>query len=210
MLSNEGEKYISKGQDWSTGIDYVNKQLTPDRSSLAMGLTSESVLKRFDDLTHDTFEHCQRVGNYVRDFGEELGLSVDELFALTLGAQLHDLGKAAEVLSIVQPNILTSEEQKYIESVPHQDIGFTLLRNMRFPFEVINIVRDHHVLGFTEVDKLTNIVKIWDRFDAITAGRFGPPTLPVIAQQRIQVQFGTQLDPQFEDLFVSIVRRKNK
>ncbi len=183
---------------------FPENKLIPDNSSLELGVSIDSVLNRFQELSPETFEHCQRVRGYSLAFGKTLGLPAIEMLTLGMGAELHDIGKIADVLLVNNPDSLPSEEIEYYTKNAHQDVGFKLLNDMNFPKEVLKIVKEHHVDKYDKTNDLTNIVRIWDRYDAIVAGRFGqPPTYQVIAKERIRGLFGTRLDPQYEDRFLA-------
>jgi len=114
-------------------------------------------------------------------FGRALGLDINQLEELGLGALLHDIGKMQVPLEILnKPGKLTNEEFEIMKS--HAEKGYEmLLKDDTLTKEVLNIVRSHHerISGQGYPDKLldknisyyTKIVSIVDVYDAITSDR---------------------------------------
>ena len=114
-------------------------------------------------------------------FGRALGLPIEELNEIGLGALLHDIGKMRIPLSILnKPGKLTKDEFEIMKS--HPGIGYELIRNDKnLSPDVLSIVRNHHerLSGQGYPDKLTEenitfytkIVSITDVYDAITSDR---------------------------------------
>ncbi len=57
--------------------------------------TIEALALAIDAKDHTTHDHLQRVQLYATEIGKDLGLSEQELDALTAAAVLHDIGKLA-------------------------------------------------------------------------------------------------------------------
>lgn len=188
-------------------IDCLNKNLTEDTSPLHLGSSIETVLYKFNELSPDTFNHCKRVGQYSEYFGKKIKLTPVQTQMLFWGGHLHDLGKLGDVLLLTEPDKLSIQDRQFFESNSHQEIGHSILVQMHFPKEIINIVKNHHVNFYHEADLMTNIIRVFDRFDILINGRFGQiPTDPNFASQKLNKYFGVELDPGLQDAFKSFVK----
>ena len=114
-------------------------------------------------------------------FGRALGLSVEELNELGLGALLHDIGKMRVPLKVLnKPGKLTRDEFEIMKS--HPGMGYELIRHdENLSHEVLTIVRSHHErldgqgypdnLTDKNISYFTKIVSITDVYDAVTSDR---------------------------------------
>lgn len=113
--------------------------------------------------------------------GRYLGLPLDKLRTLGLGALLHDVGKMKVADSILKKTgKLTKEETSLMKA--HSFLGYELLKNEKgMTDEVLSIIRDHHErtsgtgypLGVKseKISSLTKIVSLIDVYDALTSDR---------------------------------------
>jgi putative two-component system response regulator len=124
--------------------------------------------------------HCERLANYSVALGRALGLSGEDLAALSRGGYLHDVGKIGVPDSVLlKPGRLTPAEFSLIKE--HPVIGERLLGNLRSLAPVRPIVRHHHErldgsgypdgLRGDEIPLLAQIVATVDVFDALTTTR---------------------------------------
>jgi putative two-component system response regulator len=124
--------------------------------------------------------HCERLATYSVALGNTLGLSSEELAALSRGGYLHDVGKIGIPDAVLlKPGRLTPAEFSLIKS--HSVIGERLLGNLRSLAPVRPIVRHHHEridgsgypdgLRGDEIPLLAQIVATVDVFDALTTSR---------------------------------------
>ena len=114
-------------------------------------------------------------------FGRALGLPIEELNEIGLGALLHDIGKMRVPLAVLnKPGKLTQDEFEIMKS--HPGLGYELIKNDKnLSHNVLAIVKSHHerLNGKGYPDKLTEenisyytkIVSITDVYDAITSDR---------------------------------------
>ena len=124
--------------------------------------------------------HCERLASYSVALGRALGLSGEDLAALSRGGYLHDVGKIGVPDSVLlKPGRLTPAEFSLIKE--HPVIGERLLGNLRSLAPVRPIVRHHHErldgsgypdgLRGDEIPLLAQIVATVDVFDALTTTR---------------------------------------
>ena len=124
--------------------------------------------------------HCERLAKFAVALGRELGLSKDELSALSRGGYLHDIGKIGIPDSILlKPTRLTPDEYELMKQ--HTLIGDRLCGELRSLRLVRTIVRHHHEVldgsGYPDglrgeqIPLLAQVVGIVDLFDAVTSSR---------------------------------------
>ena len=90
-----------------------------------------------------TVGHQQSVSRIARRIAQEVGLDRDTIEGLRVGSTLHDIGKVgipAEILS--KPAKLTSTEYDLVKT--HSTMGYSVLREISFPWPVAEIVHQHH------------------------------------------------------------------
>jgi putative two-component system response regulator len=99
-----------------------------------------AILEKRDPYTAG--HHC-RVSELACAMGRELGLSLPAIEVLRLAAFVHDIGKVGiptEILS--KPGKLSETEMSLVRI--HCQIGFDILKNVKFPWPIAEIVFQHH------------------------------------------------------------------
>jgi putative nucleotidyltransferase with HDIG domain len=87
--------------------------------------------------------HQVRVAALARRIGKEMGLSEDQLDEISMSGLLHDIGKMripAEILT--KPGTLSNLEMSLIRE--HPAGAYEILSKIEFPWQVAEIVRQHH------------------------------------------------------------------
>jgi PAS domain S-box-containing protein/putative nucleotidyltransferase with HDIG domain len=90
-----------------------------------------------------TSGHQIRVAELARAISKNLGLSRDRTELIYIAAIVHDVGKVSvpsEVLN--KPTKLTQFEWDMIKA--HPEVGYEILKNVEFPWPVIDVVIQHH------------------------------------------------------------------
>jgi len=88
-------------------------------------------------------DHQRRVSQLACAIGQEMNLRNDQMRAIRMAAQLHDLGKIfipAEILR--KPGKLTEAEMSVVRT--HPDTDYQILKRIDFPISIADIVRQHH------------------------------------------------------------------
>jgi putative nucleotidyltransferase with HDIG domain len=128
-----------------------------------------------------TEEHTRRVARLAATVADELKLSPHTRRHLAIGGLLHDIGKLAVPLDILQkPGGLTDDEFAVIKRHPAD--GRRLLEELGgFPLEVRRLVSDHHErldgrgypagLTAAEMPLETRILAVCDVYDALVSDR---------------------------------------
>ena len=90
-----------------------------------------------------TAEHASQVARLSQLVGVELGLNLEEIEPLVLGALLHDLGKLAISDAILEkPAPLTEQEWAAIKR--HSDVGARMIEPLEVLSGAVPVVRHHH------------------------------------------------------------------
>ncbi len=90
-----------------------------------------------------TAGHQKRVSDLAWAIASEMGIEEHRLNGIKMAASIHDLGKIsipAEILS--KPGKLAQTEFELIKS--HPEIGYTILKDIEFPWPIQQIVLQHH------------------------------------------------------------------
>jgi response regulator RpfG family c-di-GMP phosphodiesterase len=87
-------------------------------------------------------DHSLATAKLARSFALHLELPAAELEAVCIASILHDVGTfLLDPLLLAKPG-LTTEERSRIQS--HPVLATTFLKDFRFPFDVLGIIRHHH------------------------------------------------------------------
>jgi HD-GYP domain-containing protein (c-di-GMP phosphodiesterase class II) len=162
----------------------------------------------------ETFGHVRRVSGYAIAVGQRLGLAPQELRALGLAAQMHDVGKISVPSSILaKPGPLTAEEFAIIQS--HTERGYEIAAKVRALSELAGVIRHHHEhydgsgypdgIAGDQIPLLSRIISVVDAYDAMTSKR---PYRDVLSHEEAMAevvrQKGIQFDPAAVDAFVAV------
>jgi len=124
--------------------------------------------------------HTERVTLLATSIARQLKLSSGELYAIELGARLHDVGKIGVPDAILlKPGPLNGEEYEKIQEHPAK--GRNILRNIAYLKKAIPGVLFHHEhfdgrgypqrLSYARIPLLGRIISVADAFDAMTTDR---------------------------------------
>jgi putative two-component system response regulator len=128
----------------------------------------------------NTGDHCGRLVERGKQFGEFLGLSRNEIRDLMWGGYLHDIGKVGIPDSVLlKPGKLTPEEWAIMQQ--HVLIGEQICKPLRTMQGVVPIIRHHHErwdgsgypdnLVKDQIPYLAQIFQLIDIYDALTSER---------------------------------------
>jgi len=166
-----------------------------------------------------TAGHQSRTADIACAIGAEMGWSEDRLRGLHVAAQVHDIGKIsvpAEFLT--KPSKLTQAEQELING--HPETGFTILKDIWFPWPIADTVRQHHEridgsgypLGLkgNAILPEARVLAVADTVEAMSSYRSYRPARPIDSVlQEIEELAGRSLDPDVVGVCVSLFREKN-
>ncbi len=176
-LLNAAHRLFTRLQAARDQVDVAARVATLEGTFLAVVRDWGRSLESADSYTHG---HCERVAELAVRVGEALGLGVDDLTVLRLGAYLHDLGKVKvphEVLN--KPGPLTEAEFELVKQ--HPVWGVELLADVEFPWDLKPIIRWHHErydgtgypdrLRGEEIPLPAQVICVVDVYDALTTTR---------------------------------------
>ncbi|GAB4281539.1 MAG: response regulator [Oscillatoriaceae cyanobacterium] len=139
-----------------------------------------SIARTIESRDPNTGDHCDRLVDWGKAFGEYLGLSRPDIRDLMWGAYLHDIGKVGIPDSVLlKRGPLTAEE--WVIMKQHVIIGEQICKPLRTMRGVIPIIRHHHerwdgsgypdgLIG-PEIPLLAQVFQTIDIYDALTSER---------------------------------------
>jgi len=153
---------------------------------------------------NQTYQHCLIVTGVTVAFAQHLGFSRCDQRRMSLGAMLHDIGKARVPLAILEkPAALTGDEMATM--CKHPEYGLEALgTSPGVSKELLDIVIHHHEhldgsgyphgLHGREISDPVRIVTICDVFSALIERRAYKPPLSAARAYQLLVEMGDKLD----------------
>jgi putative nucleotidyltransferase with HDIG domain len=128
-----------------------------------------------------TFQHCMLVTGVAAAFGCKTGMAKRDIVRLTVAGLLHDIGKAAVPIAILdKPSALTDEEVAILRKHPVTGFDYLTARST-VAAEALSSVRHHHEyldgsgypdgLVASEIGDVTRIITICDIYAALVERR---------------------------------------
>ncbi|MDH4299815.1 MAG: diguanylate cyclase [Dehalococcoidia bacterium] len=162
-----------------------------------------------------TYGHSKKVNIYAMALAERIGLSPDEVSALSAAALLHDIGKVGisdRVLN--KKGKLNREDWEAIKA--HPRLGANIISNIPRLAPSTNSILYHHErwdgtgypegLKGEEIPLEARILAIADSFEAMTSAR---PYRPALSIEEVVTELrqgaGLQFDPKLVEVFIDIV-----
>lgn len=184
--------------------------------------TLEALVSALDARDQETKGHSLRVSHYMMDLARELGIKegTQHWTDMARGSLLHDVGKIGITDSILlKPDKLTEDEWKFMRQ--HPDIGYSMLKQVRFLQGAAEIVLAHHErwdgkgyprgLRAEEIPLGARIFNIVDAFDAITSDRpYRKARTTLEALNEILKHSGEQFDPLVVEAFLDTYSKWEK
>lgn len=164
---------------------------------------------------YQTEEHVARLKSLVLKIGEKVGLSSKEIDELSQVALLHDIGKIAVPVEILnKPGALTPDEWKIMKK--HTETGYRIAQSSREFAHISEAILGHHEwwngngypqgLKGEEISLYSRMISIIDSFDVITHDRpYKKAVGTSEALNEIKRCAGTQYDPQLAEIFINIM-----
>jgi hypothetical protein len=159
--------------------------------------------------------HAATTMHYSVEVGRTLGLGLDEIAAIKLGALFHDVGKIGIPESLLtKPAELTEDE--WVEMRAHPTIGASLLGNVPMLDRIRPIVLAHHEnfdgtgyphgLKGNQIPLAAQIISVADAYDAMTSDRpYRIALRPKQALRELRANAGTQFNPVVVEAFIQVV-----
>ena len=166
-----------------------------------------------------TSQHTEEVVRLAVAVAAELGLDLEAVRNVELGAVLHDIGKVRVPESILnKPGPLTDEEWTVMKT--HPEVGEHILRPIQSLNGILPIVRHHHERwdGGGYPDKLTGraiplgarIVAVCDAYRAMTEDRpYRSALSSDEARKELHEGSGSQFDPDCVEAMIRALDRRD-
>lgn len=176
IMSMFNDIRLGKAIDPKTTLPLVGEiDSLVQRNSAA--ILSVARLKTHDDYT---YMHSVAVCALMLSLANQMGLDKEQTRLAGIGGLMHDLGKAAMPLDILnKPGKLTDAE--YLVMKKHTIVGATILQDSGAEAEVIDIALNHHEkingtgypnqLPAEKISQLARMAAICDVYDAVTSER---------------------------------------
>jgi PAS domain S-box-containing protein len=146
----------------------------------ALGATINAMAVTVETRDPYTAGHQRRVADLARAIATEMKLTSDQIDGVRMASMIHDIGKISipsEILT--KPTQLSALEYNLIKT--HPDSGYSILKDIEFPWPIARIVLEHHERvngsgyprGLKENDILieSKILAVADVVEAISSHR---------------------------------------
>lgn len=191
---------------------------THELASFQVGMMS-ALLRTLDLRDQMTARHSAAVARYSRAIAERAGFSKREAELVHIAALLHDIGKFILPDRILKADVpLTEEDWMLIRRHPQQ--GARVLSSVDGYGPVAEIILAHHEridgkgyprgLAGDDIPPMARIISVADTYDVMTArDSYRTPVSSFEAIQELKRVSGTQLDPQYVDIFIELLEGKS-
>lgn len=175
-----------------------------------------SLMKSLQEKNLETEEHCLRVENYSIAIAEKMRLDYHIINELKLLSKLHDIGKIAIPVQILnKPGSLSDEE--WLMMKQHAEIGARIVSASPNMDSIADGILYHHEhwngegypkgLSGTKIPLTSRILSVVDAYDAMTSKRcYNEAKNKEEALRELILCSGSQFDPFITELFLSILQ----
>jgi len=203
VLEITGTDLLSQSSQWFDFIDALANQAATAIDAAELFRDLESAERAMRGLLEGTVEaigaafemrdpytagHERRVANLSTSIGKEMGLPPDQIEGLRIAALLHDAGKIAIPVEILnRPGRLGEIEMGMIRT--HPETGYEILKAIEFPWPVARMVLEHHErqdgtgypngISGSDIIKGARILAVADVVEAMSSHRPYRPALPM-------------------------------
>ena len=217
-IIDEKQKDFAKGFNFAENMMYRRK-LTDRSSRKSNALTT--IMETLHEKTEETLSHCQRVGDYSSMLLYESGFKrTIDLEDIRFLSDVHDIGKiVTPITTLCKKGSLTKEEYEQIKN--HSEAGYKIIKNIiDNPNIAFGILYHHerydgtgypHGLIGEEIPLYARVLAIADAYDTMVRGRvYQLPITKEAALEEIELNSGTQFDPNLSKTFIKIMKKKNE
>ena len=182
------------------------------------GNTINTIINTLHEKNPREEQHSKRVSQICQHIGRAIGLSEIEVSRLKVVGLLHDIGKIAIEEGILnKPGKLTKNEWDQIKR--HPDIGYRILSSSYEMLDLADCILAHHErwdgTGYPKglkgeaIPMVSRIIALADSYDAMISERpYRNALSEEQALQEIQINSGTQFDPEISRIFTEEVLSK--
>lgn len=138
-----GAGLISLDKQAKLDLEIQEREEAQQRLSDAFRGTVEAISKTMEFRDPYTSGHQRRVALIAAEIARVLSWPKERIDGLYLAALVHDIGKIGVPSDILtKPTRLTDLEMQMVQV--HAETGYQILKDVRFPWPVAEIVRQHH------------------------------------------------------------------
>lgn len=175
---------------------------------------SHRILQSGESRVPSLRPHSLATARLARNLALRLELSTEEVEAVSIAAILHDVGLLLlDPQMLAKPN-LTEEELKKVRS--HPEMAAVFLRDLRFPFDVVKVIRHHHErwdgLGYpdrlreTAIPIGSRIIGLIEAYEVMTSGKsYRHPKGFRQVLEELRNESGSQFDPSVVEAFCELM-----
>lgn len=212
---------VSENDNLIQATDIVSQSLNTrkvlDKNSTRSN-SLNSLIKALQEVDNDTLDHVKRTQELADQLAVRLGLNQVQRSDLSLLSMLHDIGKIAIPLEILnKPTKLTNEEWTVLKT--HTSKGYNIAMSSPILKRLANEILHHHEhwdgngypdgLSKETIPLLSRIVSVVDSYDAMISNRPYRKRMKVSdAIQELKRCSGTQFDPRVVSEFIKIVENE--
>jgi HD-GYP domain-containing protein (c-di-GMP phosphodiesterase class II) len=158
----------------------LERQSSLDKYTKALRNTVQALVLALEQRDSYTAGHQRNVASISCEIAGEMGLSAEQIDALSLAASIHDIGKIsipAEILN--RAGRLSDIELELVKT--HSQNGYDILKDIELPWDIAEVVLQHHERidgsgypGGLKADQIhlgARIIAVADVVDAMTTHR---------------------------------------
>ena len=184
----------------------------------ALGTSIRALAASVETRDYFSFGHQQRASSMARLIAQELGVSAERTDTIRLAAVIHDIGKIAIPLEILnKKGLLSDTEYGFVHG--HPEAGYNILKELDLSWPLAEIVLQHHErldgsgypyhLREEQILPETKILTVADVIEAMASDRAHRPAMDLHSiMDEITEQKGVLFDPNVVDVSLRLLTEK--
>jgi putative nucleotidyltransferase with HDIG domain len=196
---------------------FLSESRLHERYHRAFLSVSHRILQSGEGRVPQLKAHSLATAKLATSLAVELGLPTHEVEAVSIAAILHDVGMLLLDPALLAKQTLSAEELVKVRT--HPVLAGTFLKDLRFPYDVNQIIRHHHErwdgrgypdgLSFEAIPMGSRIVGLIEAYEVMTTGKGYKTPMPLKeVTQEIRVNAGSQFDPKVAEAFLRLLERQ--
>jgi putative nucleotidyltransferase with HDIG domain len=198
---------------------YLQEARLHERYHHAFLSVSHRILQSSESRLPSLRPHSLATARLARDLALMLELPTEEIEAVSIAAILHDVGLLMLDPVMLSKPELNAEDLKKVRN--HPELAAVFLKDLRFPFEVVKMIRHHHErwdgqgypegLRETAIPIGSRIIGLIEAYEVMTSGK-GYRRAQGYRQvlEELQNESGSQFDPRIVEAFSELMTRKGE
>jgi putative nucleotidyltransferase with HDIG domain len=195
---------------------FLNESRLHERYHRAFLSVSHRILQSGEGRVPQLKSHSLATAKLATSLAVELGLPTPEVEAVSIAAILHDVGMLMIDPALLAKPKLSAEELAKVKA--HPVLAGTFLKDLRFPYDVNQIIRHHHErwdgkgypdgLSFEAIPIGARIVGLIEAYEVMTTGKGYKAPMPLRdVMEEIKGKMGSQFDPRVAAAFLRLLER---